>query len=92
MKMESAKEYTTSNVLTHKSKIDYLSIQDSQAPPRKTQPHSVWRDLFVLMKVGQWMFIRKSDYSRVSAAANSYVKGCYTMYQVPEGYCFLKTK
>ena len=47
------------NVLAHKAKVTYLTIQDSQAPTRKTQPHSAWRDLFVPMKVGQWMFIRK---------------------------------
>ena len=39
------------NVLAHKSKVTYLSIQDSQAPARKTQPHSAWRNLFVPMTV-----------------------------------------
>jgi hypothetical protein len=78
------------NVLAHKAKVTYLTIQDSQPPSRKTQPHSAWRDLFVPMKIGEWMFIRKSDYGRVCAAANSYVKGCYTMYQVPEGYKLLR--
>lgn len=73
-------------------KVKYLTIQNSKAPERKTQPRSSWRDLMVGMKAGQWMLLRKEDHGRVAVAASAYVKGCYTLYKVPEGYCFKKIK
>ena len=73
-------------------KIQYLTVQNTKAPERKTQPQSHWRDLLGSMKPGQWMFVERRHHARVATAASTYVKGLYTLYQVPEGYCFKRIK
>ena len=74
------------------SNVKYLTVQTSKAPSRLTQPHSHWRDLMVSMKPGQWMFVKSDHHARVATAATTYIKGRYTFYKVPEGYCFKKIK
>jgi hypothetical protein len=75
-----------------KATTSYLKVRNGAPPKRRTQPQSSWRNLLVPMKPGQWMYVKQSDHMKVSAAASTYVRGCYTMYKVPEGYCFMKTR
>lgn len=73
-------------------KVAYLKVQSSEAPVRTTQPRSVWRELFGSMRRGDWMFVERKDHSRVGASASIYLRGKYTMYKVPEGYCLMVIK
>lgn len=70
------------------AKVKYFKVSSTEAPKRNTQPHSTWGSLIGGMKRGQWMYVPVEKRACAAAAANKYCRGRYTMFKVPEGFCF----
>lgn len=72
-----------------------ISGRTKQAPPRRTGPHSEWRDRMESMDVGDWFELPEKFHARITSAAVAYLKGRYTCYKHPEQkgfYIFARTK
>jgi len=56
-----------------------------KAPVPTTQKvgQNTWNDLFKSMKKGHWFIVTKANYSRVSMAASTHIKGKYRLYKHP---------
>jgi hypothetical protein len=72
-----------------------ISGRTTQAPLRRTGPHSEWRSRMEAMDVGDWFELPEKFHARITSAAVSYLKGRYTCYKHPEQdgfYIFSRTK
>ena len=69
--------------------LDTIKVKNTQAP--KMSSHKVasskYRDLFSSLKPGQWFTVNSKDRNRLQAAAQSYVKGRYSLYRHPTQDC-----
>lgn len=66
----------------------YFKITSAPAPQSSIRRQTRWGDMFASMKSGDWFYVPKEDAARVRQAATTRVKGKYTMYRVPQGFCF----
>jgi hypothetical protein len=69
--------------------LDSIKVKNTNAPKMTSFRFmsSRYRDLFDNLKPGQWFTINSGDKVKLQAAAQSYVKGRYSLYKHPTMDC-----
>jgi len=69
--------------------INTIKVKSTKAPAmlNRTRKGSKYLDLFNSMKAGQWFTVNSKDRMKIQAAASTYLKGRYSLYQHPTLDC-----
>ena len=75
--------------------MKHYKVQSKKAPAPVNFRNrgSKWRDLFESMKQNDWFSIPEEGKVKTNAAANTYLKGRYSLYRVDDdSFCFIKLR